>query len=362
MPLQPIQLPPGLSRDSTPYDTTDRWYDMDQVRWQSGSVKPVGGWSLTTPKLADAVRKMYAWKNPGGPYGLIGTDTKLYTITDHTDITPAGLVPLTSVGINGGFGTLEFGKYLFGRSRPKPSAAFSPFAYWSFDNWGQDGLAVNSVDGRLLYYDTNAPTVPPVVVVEAPTALGAVLATNERHVMVFGCSMGGTHYPYRVAWCASEDIHDWDFASLTNTAGFIDLAAGSALLKGVKVREGILAFSYTGVHLGTYVGLPYIYGFDKVDETAMMHPDSVVTFDGKAVWFAKDGFQMYAGGYVQPLPCPILNDIFLDFDASYGQVRVHGYANGVFPRSGGSGPPRANPSATATSSGTTPRTGGAGAA
>jgi len=135
----------------------------------------------------------------------------------------------------------------------------------------------------------------------------------------------------RLAWSSREDYTDWNFASTTNTAGFLDLNTHSPLLKPVGVREGTLVFSYTDVFLSQYVGLPYIYNATWLGNVEMMHPDSIAVFDGKAAWLSRTGFQIYAGGSVQPLECPILNDILEGMDTSYGPFRIHGSNNGVFP-------------------------------
>lgn len=161
-----------------------------------------------------------------------------------------------------------------------------------------------------------------------PTGNAAVLVTNERAVMVFGTSGDGR----RIAWSSREDYTDWDFASTTNTAGFLDLTSKTPLLKGVLVTEGVLAFSYTDVFLIQNVGLPYVYGgTNPIGQTAMFNPNGIATFNGKAVWLSRMGFQLYSGGYVQPLPCPILGEIFADMDPLYGPFRMHASHNGVFP-------------------------------
>jgi hypothetical protein len=36
MKLVPIKLPPGLEREGSPYDTPNRYWDMNLMRWQSG--------------------------------------------------------------------------------------------------------------------------------------------------------------------------------------------------------------------------------------------------------------------------------------------------------------------------------------
>jgi len=138
--LVPVQLPPGMERNNTPYDTTGAWWDMNLVRWQSGSLMPVlGNQKLTATPLNGAVRKIFVYRdNANNRTALVGTDNKLYVDQGaYTNITPASFVPLSTIGVNGGFGTLDYGKYTYGNARPTPSPAFSPFAYWTFPTGGR---------------------------------------------------------------------------------------------------------------------------------------------------------------------------------------------------------------------------------
>lgn len=46
--LIPIEMPPGVSRNGTQYQTQGRWYDSNLVRWVDGALRPVGGWAHFT--------------------------------------------------------------------------------------------------------------------------------------------------------------------------------------------------------------------------------------------------------------------------------------------------------------------------
>ena len=115
-------------------------------------------------------------------------------------------------------------------------------AYWTFGNWGEDVIAAANSDGRLFYYTSSTPTTAPTVISTAPSGNTSVVVTDERHVFVVG-QTGGGGSTRRVAWSSREDYTDWNYSSTTNTAGFLDLAVRTPLLKGVKVKEGILIFS-----------------------------------------------------------------------------------------------------------------------
>lgn len=333
MPLIPVQLPAGIVRQNTPYDTVGAWWDMNQVRWQAGTIKPIGGWDrLTGTPLDSAVRRIYPYRdNSNNLHTLVGTDAKLYADNGgYTDITPSGLAPLTNIGALGGYGTFNYGQSTYGTARPAPSPVYSPYAYWTMDNWGEDAIITNNADGRLFYYTSSTPTTAPTVISTAPTNCNSVVVTDERHVLVCGLASTAVTSERAVAWSSQEDYTDWNFASTTNTAGFQQLNVRSPLLKAVKVKEGVLIFSYSECFLGQYVGQPFVYGFTRLSDTAMMHPNSIVPFNGKAIWLSRTGFQMYAGGFVQPLACPILDAIFAEMDSSYGGFRLHGAHNAAF--------------------------------
>lgn len=334
MPIVPLQIPPGIERNGSSYDTPNRWWDMNLVRWQSGTAVPVGGWErVTGSALTGAIRNFHTYRdNSDQARTLVGTDSKLYTDTGgFTDITPAAFVPLSSIGVNGGYGTLDYGENTYGTARPTPSQLFSPYAFWSFDNWGEDVILTANSDGRLFYYDTSVTTTAPAVITTAPTGNNSVLVTSERHVMAIGQSGGTGGSLYRVAWSSAEDYTDWDFASTTNTAGFQDLDAHTPLLKGVEVREGTLILSQTDAYLAQYVGRPFIYGFTRISDASLLNPNTLVMFNGNAAWMGRTGFQLYSGGTVSFIDCPILNDIRNELDPLYGPFRAFGCVNGYYP-------------------------------
>jgi len=336
MPLVPILLPPGLERNGTPYDTVKNWWDMNLMRWVSGSARPIGGWvRKTSAPLDSAIRHFHAWQtNDASRRTLAGTDHKL--LTDFSggwlDITPTDLVPPT-LSLVTGYGTGPYGMYSYGTPRPAGiSSAFNVnYAHWSFDNWGEDVLLLSSLDNRLFHYVGSTPDVVPSPMPDPPLS-NAVCVTDERHVMLAGPVISGTYYPHRICWASSESLTDWNFASLTNTAGFLDLQCTSPLNWLCKVREGILAFTSTEVFLVTYVGLPYIYGAQRIAEMPIFHPYSIVAYGaGRAMWFSPRAFQGYANGSVSPMDCPIFNDIKDDFAENWGPLRCHTSGNGLFP-------------------------------
>lgn len=402
MPFVPIQLPPGIVRGSTPYDSPDRWYSSSLVRWHGGIAQPIGGWQrVSSTGFTNPIRKIHCWRSSASQrFILLGTTDKVFTDDSGTwvDVTPSGMQPLNSAGAYG-YGVGDFGEEDYGDARANPTTLYTSFAFYTFANWGEDVIFVNSSDGKMYYYDvTNATTDAiqigkytisaisrtsnvttvdtstshnlttgesvtiagvtdtsfngtfTVTVVDSntftyantgsdgsssggtvvdntvPASNRAVVVTDERHVMTLG--IGGN--PRRLGWSSREDYTDWNFASTTNTAGYLDLETSTPLLTAINVREGILVFSETEVFLVRYIGSPFIYSAEYLGSSSILHPNMIATFDGKAMWFDQSGFMVYEGGAMRPVQCPVLDFFKSDIDPVYGSAVSHGSENGVF--------------------------------
>ena len=331
MPMLPVQLPPGVVRGATPYETPGRWWDTNLVRWRGGVLEPVGGWQRSSAQpMSGAVRNIFVWRdNLNFERMLLGQDDKLVAQADgvFTDVSPTSFVPLTATGAYG-FGVNDYNEEDYGDARATPSVALSDnVGMWTMDNWGEDVLAVASTDGRLLHYSVASPTTDATVVSGAPIDNRAVLVTPERHVQMIGVG----NNPRRFGWSSREDYEDWDFTSTTNTAGYLDLDATTPLRAMVKVRDGTLVLSESECYLSRYVGLPFIYNAERIGEVRLMSPFSYATFEGRCVILGQTGFKLYDGGSIQHLECPLIDYILADMDPEAGKIRTYGAWNGVFP-------------------------------
>jgi len=90
MPLQKLQLKPGVNRESTTLANEGTWFEMDKVRFRSGYPEKLGGWvrdtggyynngtSLAPPtgSFWGTCRALWNWVNLAG-YNLIGLGTHL---------------------------------------------------------------------------------------------------------------------------------------------------------------------------------------------------------------------------------------------------------------------------------------------
>ena len=97
MPLQKLQLRPGLNREGTDYANEGGWYDGNNIRFRSGFPEKLGGWiRLSNAFFLGIARSLWNWATLNGS-NLLGVGTNLnwgYT----TSSTPVA-------GTNGSIGT-----------------------------------------------------------------------------------------------------------------------------------------------------------------------------------------------------------------------------------------------------------------
>ena len=110
MPLQKLQLRPGLNREGTDYSNEGGYYDGDKIRFRSGFPEKLGGWvRLSTYSFLGVARSLWNWATLAGA-NLLGVGTNLkYYIEDggvYNDITPIVNTDPYSNALSTGFTTL----------------------------------------------------------------------------------------------------------------------------------------------------------------------------------------------------------------------------------------------------------------
>ena len=101
MPLQKLELRPGLNREGTDYSNEGGWYDGDKIRFRSGFPEKIGGWTrFSNSTYLGAARSLWNWFDlNSNSYIGVGTNLKYYIEfgSAFTDITP---IVYTSTLIN----------------------------------------------------------------------------------------------------------------------------------------------------------------------------------------------------------------------------------------------------------------------
>lgn len=327
MKLEQLNIPPGIYRNGTDYQSKGRWYDANLVRWENGAMLPVGGWQVWTGStLTGKARGMHAWVDNSGDRRIaVGTQSKLYAINEAatiSDITPVGITTGSeSSAAQDGYGKQTFGTGTYGTPRSSLTS-ISPAATWSLDNWGQNLVGCLTSDGKLYEYTLSGVAA---AISGAPTSCRGLVVTEERFLFALGA--GGNKR--KVQWCDQEDNTTWTPAS-TNQAGSKELATSGQIMCGKRVRGQTLILTDVDAHTATYQGPPYVYGFTRVgDGCGVAGPNAAVVLpNGTAMWMGKGGnFYTYDGSAVRPVASDVAD--FLARDVNWDQAeKIYGFTNG----------------------------------
>lgn len=326
MALVPIKIPAGVYRNGTEYQSAGRWYDSNLVRWFENTLRPWGGWrKRSTSQMTGTARGLITWRdNSGTRWISAGTPTKLYTMNEDgvlKDITPTTFTSgITDATLKTGYGYGTYGSYSYGVARPD-LGSLTPATTWTMDTWGEYLVACSSADGQLLEWQLGFATpTKAVAITNAPTSCAAVMTTAER--FVFG--LGASGNPRKVSWCDQENNTVWT-PSTTNQAGDFEINSVGSLKCGKRVRGINLLFTDVDVHVATYIGLPYVYSFEKAGSgCGVISSQAVAAIDTAAIWMSKSGFWVY-DGYVKPLVSDVGDYIFqnINYNQSSKVYAVH---------------------------------------
>lgn len=328
MPLIPLQIPPGVYRNGTEYQASNRWHDANLVRWSNGVMAPVGGWTTRVDTTVSYPRAAFVWRDLGYDRWLaVGSATKLKVISpsmEVIDITPAGLISgETSAGQSQGYGGGFYGFYAYGTPRPE-GVSFTEATTWALDNWGDRLVACSVADGKLREWDLD-PTHNAVAISNAPEGNLSLVVTAERFLF----ALGAGNNPRRIQWCDAEDNTSWTPLT-TNQAGDMELQTHGQIMLGIRTRDQTLIITDNDAHAATYQGPPFVYGFAKVGSACgALSRKSAVSVDEGVFWMGARGFHLYAGGAVQDIPCDVADYLFDDMNMAQAS-KVYAVGNQQF--------------------------------
>jgi hypothetical protein len=307
----PLQIPPGVYKNGTEYQSKGRWNDANLVRWYENTIRPVNGWRLRqSTQLSGAPRGLITWRdNSADRWIAIGTHTKLYAINEAgttKEITPTGFTAgIADAVVKIGYGYGGYGTAAYGIARPDLGSV-TPATTWALDTWGEYLVACSNSDGKLYEWelDFSTPTVA-AAILNAPVNNQSLLVTDERFLFALGS--GGN--PRKVQWCDQEDNTDWTPSTL-NQAGDFELATVGTLQCGKRFRGSALLFTDVDVHVATYIGPPYVYSFERAGTgCGVISKQSVGVNDNAAIWMSRSGFWYY-DGFVKPLTCDVSDYVY----------------------------------------------------
>jgi hypothetical protein len=443
MPLQKIQLRPGINRDTTNYSNEGGWYECDKIRFFSGFPQKLGGWVKTSPlSFIGVCRQLWNWITSFSDNFLaVGTNVKVYIeagavfyditplrttlvspATDNCVETTSGLTTViinvtshgcedgayvTISGVTGnvggvpdaqinteheitkidddiftitvttaasstvasgggtsiniecqlnpglaittagyGWGTGGWGISSWGFSSNTP--IFLPQRDWFFDNFDND-LVMNirsevNVNGKAqggpIYYWERGSAVAPasslstravllsgvtlngVAPSAVPTsAMQIMVSQNDKHLLAFGCQpydgAADDYDPLLIRWASQDQPNEWEPRS-TNSAGFLRVSRGSAIVRAIATRQETIVLTDTHLYTLQFLGTTDVFGLQELaDNISIISPRATITANNVLYWMGTDKFYAY-DGRVQTLPCTLREYVFKDinFDQS----------------------------------------------
>lgn len=318
MPIEALQIQPGVYRHGTDLEGAGRWRDVNLVRWRSGSLQPIGGWqerTKTGATLDKPARGSLGWIDNSFDTNIaLGTYEKLFHISASgvvRDITPVGFTSGDeNAGINIGYGGNFYGNGYYGTQR-ESNGVYEEATTWALDTWGEYLVACSVDDGKLYEWQLSSSAVA-AVIANAPINNLALVTTAERFLFALGA--GGN--PRKVQWCDKEDNTAWTPLS-TNEAGDFELSTNGEILSGHRLRGKTLILTTTDAHTATYIGPQLVFRFERVGTScgAISRHACIPSMEG-AFWMGQKGFFIYNGSSVQEMPCDVLDYVFNDINTA----------------------------------------------
>mgnify|MGYP003625009448 FL=1 len=315
MPLIPLQIPSGVYRNGTDFQGSNRWRDVNLVRWVDNTMRPVRGWESRVSLGTTAPRAAIAWQDTttdrwlaAGFHDKLVASTESNVVTDITpsDLTDGTLDAVSNIGFGGGFYGLGF----YGTERAD-TGNYSEATTWSLDNFGSYLVACSTADGRLLEWPLNT-GVDAAPIANAPINNLGLLVTEERFLFALGA--GGN--PRKVQFSDREDNTLWTPAA-TNEAGDIELQTSGQIMQGIRTRGQSLIITDVDAHSVTYIGGQFVYSFQRVGSSCgAISRKAAAAVDEGVFWMGQRGFFAYAGGAVQDIPCEVADYVFNDMNTA----------------------------------------------
>ena len=211
---------------------------------------------------------------------------------------------------------------------------------WFLQNFDND-LVANIRNGVIYYWQyasgvsvratsLSTTTIDGVAPADVPTqAMQVLVSQNDKHLICFGATPygGGTFDPLLIRWATQDQPNVWT-PLVTNSAGFLRVSRGSAIVCAIATRQEILVFTEGTLSSLQFLGTTDVFGLQELsDNISILSPRSVAIVNNTAYWFGHDKFYAY-GGRVETLPCTIRNHVFQNLNYSQADQIVCGTNEG----------------------------------
>ena len=241
-------------------------------------------------------------------------------------------------GYGWGAGSWSRGAWSSGADAP----VFATQQDWFIQNFDDDMVA-NIRNGPIYYWkysggvSANATplattTISGVAPSDVPAeAMQVLVSQNDKHLIAFGCTPFGSSFPtfdpLLIRFASQDQPNVWT-PLVTNSAGFLRVSRGSAIVAAIATRQEILVFTEGTLNSLQFLGTTDVFGLQELsDNISILSSRSVVTVNNTAYWFGHDKFYAY-GGRVETLPCSIRNHVFQNLNYNQAEQIISGTNEG----------------------------------
>ena len=228
----------------------------------------------------------------------------------NTALSPT--TPSFSYGI-GGYG---LGPYGIG-SPFVPTVQFSA-PLWTLDHFG-DILVACPGNGPIFTWTPDSGQLSLQIIPTAPTINGGIFVAQPALILVaFASSINGVQQPNLVQWSDQLNFNEWT-PTVTNQAGNATIPTGSRIVAGYQAPNQSLIFTDIDLYAMNYLGatgnIELVFGFIQIAKgCGLIATHAVGTLNGQTFWLSQGQFMTLTSGGVQPIPCPIWDELWQDLD------------------------------------------------
>jgi len=213
---------------------------------------------------------------------------------------------------------------------------------WFLQNFDDD-LVANIRDGAIYYWQysggvgtraslLSTSTINGVAPADVPDeAMQVLVSQNDKHLLAFGCTPFGssapTFDPLLIRFATQDQPNVWT-PLVTNSAGFLQVSRGSAIVCAIATRQEILVYTEGTLNSLQFTGTTDVFSLQELsDNISIIGPRAVVAVNNTAYWMGHDKFYAY-GGRVETLPCTLRNHVFQNFNYDQADQVVSGTNEG----------------------------------
>ena len=205
---------------------------------------------------------------------------------------------------------------------------------WTINNFGEILIAcpqlTSTSGGPIYYWSPSTGSSTAYLLSTAPLInQGIFVAMPARQIVAYGSTATGIQDPLLIRWSDAGDATTW-IAAANNQAGSYRIPEGSMIVGAIQGPQQALIWTDLAVWAMQYIGLPNVYGFNKIaDGSGLIAKKAVGLMNGVTYWMSPQKFMMLSSGGPQTIPCPVWDKVFQNINTNQYQL-IRCATNSVF--------------------------------